>query len=244
MTTHVTTTEQDTGGGPGLIATAALTLVTIAGMAFWVLRPAANSAVPVPNTAISMTNDGVAPMGVLVPHSPEQHRERAAREAAAITTRGGVAELSTEQEAEARARAWPAEQGAVSDQEMFDAVTAARLALAEEAMVDQALFDAVTAARLATAGATMRTVPANRAMTVYLTGSAPAAEEVRRRLMEDAAGRLQRGEPALQNEIVVVGQSEEDAIWLMLQELDTMRHLLGLSGMAVVDLRPGSVTGE
>jgi len=244
MTTQVTTIEQDTGSGRGLIATTALTLVTIAGMAFWVLRPAGNSAVPVPNTAIRMTNDGVAPMGLSVRQSPEQHRARAAREAAAVTTRGGVAELSTEQEAEAWARAWPAEQGAVSDQEMFDAVTAARLALAEGVMVDQASFDAVTAAQLATAGATVRTVPANRAITVYLTGSAPAAEEVRRRLREDAAGRLQRGEPALQNEIVVVGQSEEDAIWLMLQELGDMRHLLGQPGMVVIDQRPGSVTGE
>ncbi len=243
MTTHVTTTEQDTGGA-GLILATALTLVTIAGMALWALRPAGDSAVAVPGTAISMTNDGVVPMGVSVRRSPEQHRARAAREAAAVTTRGGVAELSIEQEAEARARAWPAEHGAVSDQEMFDAVTVKRLALAEGAMVDQASFDAVTAAQLATAGTTVRTVPANRAMTVYLAGSAPSAEEVRRRLMEDAAGRLQRGEPALQNEIVVVGQSEEDAIWLMLQELGDMRHLLGLSGMAVVDLRPAPITSE
>jgi hypothetical protein len=112
------------------------------------------------------------------------------------------------------------------------------------AMADQHRDPTVTVGRLTGAGPSGRTGRADTTVTVYLAGSATQADQLQRSFAEAAAGRLQRGRPAL-DETVVIGpgaEAGEDAMPRLLWELDDL-YALGLPGMVVVDLRSGPPEG-
>lgn len=103
MTRQTITIEQSKPDVRALIGMTAATLAVLGGVLLWQVRPIAETATPVTSATSSTVSDGVAPRGGLAERYLEQQRESAAREAARVTTMGGIAEMYAGQEAEARA---------------------------------------------------------------------------------------------------------------------------------------------
>ena len=94
MTTQTTAIWTSSTGMRALIGAAAASLALLGGALLWQPRPASETVTPVANTS----SEGVAPLGGLAEQYHEQQQAQAARDAARVTTRGGMAELYTEQQ--------------------------------------------------------------------------------------------------------------------------------------------------
>jgi hypothetical protein len=103
MTTRTTTIRTSSGGMRGLIGATAAGLAVLGGALLWQARPASETAAPVATTSVASYREGAAPLGGLAEQYRDEAAAQAAREAARVTTRGGLAELYAERQAAARA---------------------------------------------------------------------------------------------------------------------------------------------
>ena len=102
MTTRTITIQPSSNGMRSLIGAAAASLVLLGGALLWQARSTGEIAAPVATNTISTSREGVAPLGGLAERYREQQEAAAAAAAARVTTRGGMAELYAEQEADGR----------------------------------------------------------------------------------------------------------------------------------------------
>ena len=102
MTTQTTTIQPSTKGMRALIAATAATLALVGGTILWQTRPTSEMTAAVATT-ISTRSEGIAPLGGLAEQYRDVQQAQAAREAARVTTRGGMAEPYAEQETDMRA---------------------------------------------------------------------------------------------------------------------------------------------
>ncbi len=96
MTTQTTTIQTSTTGLRALIGAAAAGLALLGGALLWQTRSSSETAILAPAMTSSTSNDGVAPLGGLAEQYREEQQAQAARAAAQVTTRGGMAELHAE----------------------------------------------------------------------------------------------------------------------------------------------------
>ena len=103
MTTQTTTIQPTTKSMRALIGATAVALAVLGGALLWQGRPTSEPVTPAIGTTSSTLSEGAAPLGGLAERYLEEQRAEVARQAARVTTTGGMAELYAEQEADARA---------------------------------------------------------------------------------------------------------------------------------------------
>ena len=103
MTTQVTTVQQSKQGVRALIGATALAVMVLGGTAIWQLRPSSEATTPDARTVTAVTTEAGAPVGGMAELYHAAQQAQAVREAAQVTTHGGMAELYAEQQAENRA---------------------------------------------------------------------------------------------------------------------------------------------
>lgn len=101
MTTRATTIQASKQRARALIGATAATIALVGGALLWQARPATETAMPATattgSTFVGSTfNEGVAPLGGLAEQAREAQQAEAARAAARVTTRGGMAEFYAE----------------------------------------------------------------------------------------------------------------------------------------------------
>ena len=96
MTTQTTAIQTNTTGLRALIGAAAASLALLGGALLWQARSASETAVPVTTTSSNTSSEGVAPLGGLAEQYRDEQQAQAARDAARVTTRGGLAERYAE----------------------------------------------------------------------------------------------------------------------------------------------------